>query len=162
MLHGLPVPLIATLGAVGAAPPVTATPTTSTGTDRSVLLTVGMVLIVGLVALMLIVALRLIRRVAEGAPGFQDRMRKRTPRGAGRDPWREAGRRMRTPPRESGSDRRRGDGMGGPGGSDSGSNGGSGRSHDGDRDHGSGGGHDSDGGGSSDGGGGGGGDGGGD
>lgn len=72
--------------------------------ERSQTLTIamGILLIGGLVALMLVISLRLIRRVAEGSPLAAERQKKRKPRGAGRDPWREAGRRLVVPPKEHG------------------------------------------------------------
>lgn len=65
--------------------------------DRTMVVTLGVVLIGGLVVLMLVLSLRLIRRVAEGTP-IAAAQKKRTARGAGRDPWREAGRRLVVPP----------------------------------------------------------------
>lgn len=72
--------------------------------DRTMVVTLGVVLIGGLVALMLVLSLRLIRRVAEGTP-IVAAQKKRTARGAGRDPWREAGRRLVVPPPEASPNR---------------------------------------------------------
>ncbi len=85
-------------------------PPRPTGADRTLVLSLGVALIGGLIVLMVVLSLRLIRRVAEGTPIVAARTKKRPMRGAGRDPWREAARRMVVPPPESNPTEDEGDG----------------------------------------------------
>lgn len=80
---------------IGAPAPAKPAPSTD-----GMVITAGFILIGGVVALMLLVALRFLRRAADPEThGYgQRRPTKGFEKGRGRDPWREAGRRLQVPP----------------------------------------------------------------